>query len=70
MRLFGIPGHNGIDLTGPYPFYGTPILAAADGIAYFTQDSGPCYAFGNGTVGKGIIIDHDDGLRTIYWHIQ
>ncbi|MCL5411534.1 MAG: hypothetical protein M1150_02240 [Patescibacteria group bacterium] len=62
MRLFGIPGHDALDMTGGY---GTPIFAAADGDAELYTDGG-C---GSGP-GKGIIIDHGNGMKTIYWHIQ
>lgn len=68
MNNFGIPGHNGMDLTGPAPFYGTPIRAAEDGVAYTSYDSKACYM--TGTVGKGIVIVHDNGLKTIYWHVR
>jgi peptidoglycan hydrolase CwlO-like protein len=65
MQNFGIPGHNGIDMT---KYYGAPILAAADGIAYFSTDSSACWL--TGTVGKGIVIQHYNGWKTIYWHIK
>ncbi|MBU4381086.1 peptidoglycan DD-metalloendopeptidase family protein [Candidatus Parcubacteria bacterium] len=68
QRFFGIPGHNGIDLTGSYPYYGTPILAAEDGMAYTSYDAKACSM--TGTVGKGIVIVHDNGLKTIYWHVK
>jgi len=62
---FGIPGHNGIDMTVGF---GAPIYAAADGVAFAAQDSAPCWL--TGTIGKGVIIDHSSGWKTIYWHIQ
>ncbi|OGY22188.1 MAG: hypothetical protein A2126_02845, partial [Candidatus Woykebacteria bacterium GWB1_45_5] len=65
MNNFGIPGHNGIDMTAGY---GAPIYAAGDGIAYLATDSSACWL--TGTVGKGIVIHHDNGWRTIYWHIK
>ena len=68
QRFFGIPGHNGMDLSGPAPYYGTPILAAEDGTAYVSYDAKACSM--TGTVGKGIVIDHGNGLRTIYWHVK
>jgi peptidoglycan hydrolase CwlO-like protein len=68
MRYFGIPGHNGMDLTGPAPFYGTPIKSVADGVAYVSYDRKACSM--TGTVGKGIIVVHGDGLKTIYWHVK
>ena len=48
---------------------GRAILAAGDGIAYAV--SAPCsYRIAGGTsVGKGIIVDHQNGIVTLYWHI-
>ncbi len=71
MKYFGMPGHNGIDMyDGAFPpgVQGAPILAAADGVAYKVSDSRACAM--TGTVGKGIRIDHPDGTKTIYWHVQ
>ena len=65
MQNFGMPGHNGIDMT---KYYGAPILAAGDGVAYFSTDSSACWL--TGTVGKGIMIQHSNGWKTIYWHIR
>ena len=65
MRNFGLPGHNAIDMTAGF---GTPIYASADGIAYAASDSQACWL--TGTVGKGVIVDHGGGLKTIYWHIK
>jgi len=65
MQNFGMPGHNGIDM---YKYYGTPIYAAADGVAYLSYDSSVCWM--TGTRGKGIMITHNNGWRTMYWHIQ
>ena len=66
MQNFGLPGHNAIDMTSGFS---SPIYASADGIAYAASDSQPCYAF-TGTIGKGVIVDHGGGLKTIYWHIK
>lgn len=71
LRYFGIPGHNGIDMyTGNWPNqgYGSPIYAARAGTAYLSVESRAC-SF-TGTRGRGIVIDHSLGLKTIYWHIQ
>jgi peptidoglycan hydrolase CwlO-like protein len=59
--------HTGLDIADDST-QGTPILAAADGIAYPASDSKPCSL--TGTVGKGIVVDHQDGHVTLYWHIQ
>lgn len=62
---FSMPGHNGIDMTAGW---GAPIYAAREGTAYLATDSAPCWL--TGTLGKGIVIHHDNGWKTIYWHIQ
>ena len=71
MKYFGMPGHNGIDMVAgnwPNNGYGSPIYATRAGTAYLSVESSPC-SF-TGTRGKGIVIDHGLGLKTIYWHIQ
>ncbi|OGY26284.1 MAG: hypothetical protein A2Z24_02090 [Candidatus Woykebacteria bacterium RBG_16_44_10] len=65
MNNFGMPGHNGIDMV---EYYGAPILAARDGVAYLNTDGSPCWL--TGTLGKGIVINHYNGWKTIYWHIR
>lgn len=65
MQNFGMAGHNGIDMV---QYYGAPILAARDGVAYLATDGSACWL--TGTVGKGIVIHHYNGWKTIYWHIQ
>lgn len=59
--------HTGLDMYDDAK-EGTSILAAADGIAYPAQDSKSCSL--TGTVGKGIVVDHQNGLVTLYWHIK
>ena len=49
-------GHNAIDFTLPS---GTPILAAAPGKVIYTLASE-----------GGILIDHGNGYRTVYWHLD
>lgn len=71
MNNFGIPGHNAIDMiTGGWPNggYGSPIYAAKDGVAFLATDASACWL--TGTVGKGIVIEHYNGWKTIYWHIK
>ena len=54
--------HTGIDIANPF---GTPIRAMDSGDAYAT--SATCSY--NGSIGRGIIVDHKNGLVTLYWHI-
>ncbi|NCS31976.1 peptidoglycan DD-metalloendopeptidase family protein [bacterium] len=71
QQNFGIPGHNGIDMYDASfgrGVEGAPIFATADGVAYQVSDNKAC-SF-TGTVGKGIRVDHSDGTKTIYWHVQ
>lgn len=66
--LLGV--HTGLDFAYRYEdrvTAGTPIFAAEGGVAYLAEDSQTCYL--TGTKGKGIIIDHKNGLVTLYWHI-
>ncbi|MBI2327735.1 hypothetical protein HYU92_05460 [Candidatus Curtissbacteria bacterium] len=58
--------HTGIDIANSF---GTSIRAIDGGEAYFTQ--APCsYNIPGGTpLGKGIVVDHKNGLVTLYWHI-
>lgn len=68
--LYGSAGHNGIDMANGGS--GFPIKAVKDGVAFAVSDSQACscgYSYCTGTVGKGIRVEHDDGLVTLYWHI-
>ena len=57
--------HSGLDIV---EYAGSPIRASADGVAYEFSDSTSCYL--TGTVGKGVVIDHDNSdIVTLYWHI-
>lgn len=66
-EVYFLGTHTGLDIADDTRA-GTPILATADGIAYPASDSKACSL--TGTVGKGIVIDHQDGTVTLYWHIQ
>lgn len=70
-HIFGSPiAHTGLDIAPKsYEGVGRALLAAESGTAYTT--SAPCnYSFSGGSsVGKGVIIDHGNGLVTLYWHI-
>ena len=52
-------GHDGHDFAFPDQLIGTPILAAAAGIAYASTHRG-----------NGVYITHADGYTTVYWHLD
>ncbi|MBI2621300.1 MAG: hypothetical protein HYW63_01470 [Candidatus Levybacteria bacterium] len=64
--------HTGTDFAYPFsegPTFGRPIYAAEGGIAYLSQDSQLCKGFESNGLGKGLVIDHQNGFVTLYWHI-
>jgi len=61
--------HTGLDIIDDGSA-GTPILAAADGIAYPTGDQGCTVPGFNNGPAKGVVIDHQNGLVTLYWHLK
>ena len=63
-QVYFLGTHSGIDIPD---FYGASIYAAEDGEAYATADTKSCYL--TGTVGKGVFVDHKNGVVTLYWHI-
>ena len=54
---YGKDGHKGVDLSAPF---GTPIKAAASGTVV--------EASYNGTYGNCVVIDHGNGIKTLYAH--
>lgn len=48
---------------------GRPIYASENGIAYSTQALCSYNIAGGSSIGKGVIVDHQNGLVTLYWHI-
>ena len=52
-------GHDGHDFTFPAQPIGTPILAAAAGVAYART-----------LRGNGVVILHPNGYETVYWHLD
>lgn len=64
-EIYFLGQHKGLDIA---EISGSPIRAAADGVAYEFSDSSSCYL--TGTVGKGVVVDHDNSdYVTLYWHI-
>jgi hypothetical protein len=51
-------------------YKGAPIYAAADGILTRGIDSSTCSSPPGATLGQGVIINHGNGLKSIYWHVQ
>lgn len=70
-RVFGFPSaHTGLDIAPKGGGgLGRSIYAAESGIAYSTQ--APCNynIAGGSSMGKGVIVDHQNGIVTLYWHI-
>src|SRR3990167_8480341 len=69
-EIYFLGTHTGLDIApSRYEGSGRAILAADNGIAYST--SAPCSynISGGSSVGKGIIIDHQNGFVTLYWHV-
>lgn len=70
-KIFGFPSaHTGLDIAPKsYEGVGRAILAAEKGIAYKTEAPCSYNISGGSSVGKGIVIDHQNGLVTLYWHV-
>ena len=70
MRRFGVPGHNAIDMVDASTWVGAPVRAAADGIVHYVSDAKVYCPDINNTIGKGAIVDHGGGAKSIYWHLR
>ncbi len=73
MQQYFRGAHTGVDfayLFSDRPTNSQSIFAAEKGVAYLAQDSQLCQGFESNGVGKGVIIDHENGFVTLYWHIQ
>ncbi len=70
-RIFGFPSaHTGLDIAPQGGGgLGRSIYAADKGIAYSTQALCSYNIAGGSSVGKGVIVDHQNGIVTLYWHI-
>lgn len=65
QAIYNGKGHNGIDMGAPI---GTPLKASASGVVVGAGDTDPvCY---KASYGKWIMIDHNNGLSTIYGHLS
>lgn len=65
QAIYNGNGHNGIDMGVPI---GTPLKAAADGVVLGAGDTDlVCY---RASYGKWVMIDHQNGLATIYGHMS
>jgi len=69
--IFGPQGtiHTGLDIAPQGGGgLGRPIYAAEGGIAYSTQAACSYNIAGGSSVGKGVVVDHQNGIVTLYWH--
>ncbi|MDB5259933.1 MAG: peptidase family protein [Candidatus Nomurabacteria bacterium] len=62
IKTQGIHGHNAVDIGTPV---GTSIVAAASGNVIVSKSSGY-----NGGYGQMVIIDHGNGIQTVYGHLS
>ncbi|MBP1465349.1 peptidoglycan DD-metalloendopeptidase family protein [Candidatus Chloroploca sp. M-50] len=62
-RAFAYDGHTGWDYAMAPP---DRILAAADGLVTFAGNSDD----GCATAARAVILDHGNGYRTLYWHLD
>lgn len=70
MRRFGVPGHLAMDIIDPSIWIGSPVKAAKDGVLHYASDSKVYCPDINNTIGKGAVIDHGNGEKTLYWHLK
>lgn len=69
-EVYFLGTHTGLDIAPKaYEGVGRAILASENGIAYGT--SAPCKLniSGGSSMGKGVIVDHQNGIVTLYWHV-
>lgn len=69
-EVYFLGTHTGLDIAPKkYEGVGRTILASEKGVAYSV--SAPCSynISGGSSVGKGVVIDHENGIVTLYWHI-
>lgn len=69
-EVYFLGTHTGLDIAPKkYEGVGRAILSSEKGVAYSV--SAPCSynISGGSSVGKGVVIDHENGIVTLYWHI-
>lgn len=67
-EVYALGNHTGLDIYDNASV-GTPILAAESGTAYSISDSGCRISGFDHGAAKGLVIDHGNGLVTLYWHL-
>lgn len=69
-EIYFLGTHTGLDIAPQVGGgLGRPIIASENGIAYSTQAACSYNIAGGSPIGKGVVIDHQNGLVTLYWHI-
>lgn len=69
-EIYFLGTHTGLDIAPKGgDGLGRPILASENGIAYSTQASCSYNISGGSPIGKGVVVDHQNGIVTLYWHI-
>ncbi len=69
-EVYFLGTHTGLDIAPKkYEGVGRAILASEKGVSY--SISAPCSynISGGSSTGKGVVIDHENGIVTLYWHI-
>lgn len=67
-EVYALGTHTGLDIYDNSSV-GTPILATDSGTAYAISDSGCRISGFDHGAAKGIVIDHGNGIVTLYWHL-
>ena len=69
-EIYFLGQHTGLDMAPKGGGgLGRAIYASEGGIAYTTQAGCSYNIAGGSAVGKGVVVDHQNGIVTLYWHI-
>ncbi len=69
-EVYFLGTHTGLDIAPRvYEGVGRSILAADNGIAYAVSAPCPTKIAGGSAVARGVVIDHQNGIVTLYWHV-